>query len=65
MMTNPIIPTFREWLDKTGRSVLPVESYVVDVKKYITFLEAHEMEGSVTITRYLFNRFKEHLQACN
>lgn len=64
-MTNPIIPTFREWLGKTGRSVLTVESYVADVKKYIAFLEVHEMEGSVTITRYLFNRFKEPLQARN
>lgn len=45
MITNSIIPTFREWLDKTGRSVLTVESYVADVKKYIAFLEAHEMEG--------------------
>ena len=64
-MTNPLISTFREWLDKSGRSVLTVASYVADVKKYIAFLEAHEIEGSVTINRYLFNRFKEHLQAQN
>lgn len=49
MMKNPIIHMFHEWLGKTGRSVLTVESYVADVKKYIAFLEAHEMEGSVTI----------------
>ena len=65
MMTNPIISTFREWLDKSGRSVLTVASYVADVKNYIAFLEAHEIEGSVTINRYLFNRFKEYLQAQN
>lgn len=46
-MTNPFIPTFCEWLEKSGRSTLTIKSYSADVKKYIAFLEANKIEGSV------------------
>lgn len=44
-MTNPFIPTFCEWLEKSGRSTLTIKSYSADVKKYIAFLEANKIEG--------------------
>lgn len=59
---NVNVGSFQRWLFEEGRSAKTIESYVSDIKGYQRFLHERAVEEQQPLSRFLFVRYKEHLQ---
>lgn len=59
---HELVEGFRTWLLEDGKSPRTVNSYCHDVKQFQKYLEEKVTEGEQLLSRFLFVRYKQHLQ---